>query len=526
MQLGAGHTSGDIVAWVPDAEVMFSGDLIEYHSACYCGDAHLREWPMTLNEIRAFNPKAIAPGRGDALKGIATGRDAIAMTRDFVTTLYGAAETAVARGRNLKETMAAAPRGDGSEVFEIRDLRALPAVQRVPRLRRGVRDRRSRDLDCRAGPANVGRPARRMTMNINTSPDAGQPQNRSVSRRATCPASATASRPRRCPARCRSAATRRSGAPTAFMPSSCPARRSPRRAAATSASWLYRIRPSVRHCGRFAKVDAGLWRTAPCTEHEMPIAPMRWDPTPIPASRLTFLQGVRTMTTAGDAGTPAGMARACLFRHQIDGGRVFLQCRRRNDVRAAAGQSALRHRVRRIDVEPGEIAVIPRGVKFRVELHRRPGARLSLRKLRRRLHAARARADRRQLPRQCARFPHAGGGLRGPRHADANCIVKWGGALCATRLPHSPIDVVAWHGNYAPYKYDLRTLLAGRADRLRSSRSVDLHGADVAVGDAGHRQHRFRDLPRALDGGRKHLPPAVVPHEHHVGVHGADLRRL
>jgi glyoxylase-like metal-dependent hydrolase (beta-lactamase superfamily II) len=107
MQLGAGHTSGDIVAWVPDAEVMFSGDLIEYHSACYCGDAHLREWPATLNEIRAFNPKAIAPGRGDALKGLATGRDAIAMTRDFVTTLYGAAESAVAKSRNLKETMAA-----------------------------------------------------------------------------------------------------------------------------------------------------------------------------------------------------------------------------------------------------------------------------------------------------------------------------------------------------------------------------------------------------------------------------------
>src|ERR1700758_434536 len=77
MQLGAGHTSGDIVAWVPDSEVMFSGDLIEYHSACYCGDAHLREWPMTLNEIRAFNPRAIAPGRGDALKGLDTGREAM-----------------------------------------------------------------------------------------------------------------------------------------------------------------------------------------------------------------------------------------------------------------------------------------------------------------------------------------------------------------------------------------------------------------------------------------------------------------
>jgi glyoxylase-like metal-dependent hydrolase (beta-lactamase superfamily II) len=106
MQLGAGHTSGDIVAWVPDAEVMFSGDLIEYHSACYCGDAMLREWPSTLNEIRDFNPKAIAPGRGDALRGAATS-EAIAMTRDFVSTLYGAAEISVARGRSLKDTMAA-----------------------------------------------------------------------------------------------------------------------------------------------------------------------------------------------------------------------------------------------------------------------------------------------------------------------------------------------------------------------------------------------------------------------------------
>jgi glyoxylase-like metal-dependent hydrolase (beta-lactamase superfamily II) len=107
MQLGAGHTSGDIVAWVPDAEVMFSGDLIEYHSACYCGDAHLRTWPSTLNTIRAFNPKAIAPGRGDALKGTATTREALAMTRDFVSTLYNAAETSVATGRTLKESMAA-----------------------------------------------------------------------------------------------------------------------------------------------------------------------------------------------------------------------------------------------------------------------------------------------------------------------------------------------------------------------------------------------------------------------------------
>ena len=108
MHLGAGHTSGDIVAWVPDAQVMCSGDLIEYHSACYCGDAMLREWPMTLNEIRDFSPKAVAPGRGDALKGTSTVNEAISMTRDFVGSLYGAAELSVAKGRTLKETMAAA----------------------------------------------------------------------------------------------------------------------------------------------------------------------------------------------------------------------------------------------------------------------------------------------------------------------------------------------------------------------------------------------------------------------------------
>jgi glyoxylase-like metal-dependent hydrolase (beta-lactamase superfamily II) len=107
MQLGAGHTSGDIVAWVPDAGVMFTGDLIEYHSACYCGDAHLRAWPHTLNAIRDFNPKAIAPGRGDALDSRQTVLEALAMTRDFVSTLYGLAEMTVAKGRTLKDSFVA-----------------------------------------------------------------------------------------------------------------------------------------------------------------------------------------------------------------------------------------------------------------------------------------------------------------------------------------------------------------------------------------------------------------------------------
>ena len=74
-------------------------------------------------------------------------------------------------------------------------------------------------------------------------------------------------------------------------------------------SWLYRIRPSVAHWGRFRAADAGFWRTAPCNEITLPPAPMRWDPLPMPAGGVTFLQGVHTITTAGDAAAMAGMRR-------------------------------------------------------------------------------------------------------------------------------------------------------------------------------------------------------------------------
>lgn len=68
-KLGRAHTAGDAVIWVPDQEVMFTGDIVECHSACYCGDAHYRDWEDTLANIADFEPKSIAPGRGDALVG-------------------------------------------------------------------------------------------------------------------------------------------------------------------------------------------------------------------------------------------------------------------------------------------------------------------------------------------------------------------------------------------------------------------------------------------------------------------------
>jgi glyoxylase-like metal-dependent hydrolase (beta-lactamase superfamily II) len=106
VHLGRGHTAGDTIAWVPDAGVMFSGDLVEYRSACYCGDAHLADWPRTLDRLAAYAPNALVPGRGDALVGERMVADAVAGTRAFLSALFGTAEVAVARGLTLKETFA------------------------------------------------------------------------------------------------------------------------------------------------------------------------------------------------------------------------------------------------------------------------------------------------------------------------------------------------------------------------------------------------------------------------------------
>jgi len=103
MHLGRGHTAGDIVVHVPDENVMFTGDLVEYHSACYCGDGHFADWPQTLENIRSFDLAAIAPGRGDALIGSEMVNKAIDLTRDFLESTYRPAVQVAARGGSLKE---------------------------------------------------------------------------------------------------------------------------------------------------------------------------------------------------------------------------------------------------------------------------------------------------------------------------------------------------------------------------------------------------------------------------------------
>jgi homogentisate 1,2-dioxygenase len=220
-------------------------------------------------------------------------------------------------------------------------------------------------------------------------------------------------------------------------------------------SWLYRIRPTVANWGRFEKADLGLWRTAPAHEVDVSLGPLRWSPIPFPAEALTFIQGVRTITTAGDAGTHSGMAaHVYLVTHSMadeyfynaDGELLFVP---------QQGWLRLWTEFGIIDIEPGEIAVIPRGVKLRVEpldgpargyLCENYGGAFTLPE--RGPIGANCLANQRDFMTPVAAYED--------RDAPSRLYVKWGGALWSAEIEHSPLDVVAWHGNYAPYKYDLR----------------------------------------------------------------------
>jgi len=103
MFLGRAHTAGDIVAYVPDENVMFTGDIVEYRSACYCGDGHFHDWPSTLERIRDWQVDAIAPGRGDALVGPGKVNDSLDLTVDFLRSTYNPVARVAMRGGSLKE---------------------------------------------------------------------------------------------------------------------------------------------------------------------------------------------------------------------------------------------------------------------------------------------------------------------------------------------------------------------------------------------------------------------------------------
>jgi homogentisate 1,2-dioxygenase len=221
-------------------------------------------------------------------------------------------------------------------------------------------------------------------------------------------------------------------------------------------SWLYRIRPSVRHATRFAEVELPFWETAPADRDlDPPLGQYRWSPTPIPVAKLTFVQGVRTMTTAGDVNTQMGMSAGVYFvtKSMIDD--YFYNADGELLVAPQQGALSFFTEFGRIAIAPGEICVIPRGVKFRVELIDGPargylcenyGAKFTLPN--RGPIGANCLANPRDFKTPVAAFED--------KEAPSRLTVKWCGRFYVCDIGHSPLDVVGWHGNYAPYKYDLR----------------------------------------------------------------------
>ena len=222
-------------------------------------------------------------------------------------------------------------------------------------------------------------------------------------------------------------------------------------------SWLYRMRPSVKHTGRFSKASLPFWKTAPCLDdHDLPIGQLRWGPPPMPNETTDFISGIRTMTTAGDVNTQTGMAASVYLVNASMIDEYFFNADGELLIVPQAGGLRFFTELGRIEVAPGEICVIPRGTKFRAELLDGPargyccenyGAKFTL-------------PDRGPIGANCLANPRD---FKTPvaafeeKETRSTLTVKWCGKFYKTEIGHSPLDVVAWHGNYAPFKYDLRT---------------------------------------------------------------------
>jgi homogentisate 1,2-dioxygenase len=218
-------------------------------------------------------------------------------------------------------------------------------------------------------------------------------------------------------------------------------------------SWLYRLRPAAMH-EPFTPLPANAWITAGHCDAQATPDRVRWRPVPMPGAPTDFLQGLATLAVAGDAGAQRGVSvhvyaanRSMTSRvlYDADGELVFLP--QEGALRIATELGTLQ-------LSPGEVAVVPRGVRFRVEIlgaaargyvGENHGAALRLPELG--PIGANGLANARDFQVPCAAFEDREGGCE--------LVARFAGRCWTTRLDHSPLDVVAWHGNYHPYKYDL-----------------------------------------------------------------------
>jgi homogentisate 1,2-dioxygenase len=218
-------------------------------------------------------------------------------------------------------------------------------------------------------------------------------------------------------------------------------------------SWVYRITPSAAHT-RFSRIDDGLLRSAPFTETEPSPNRLRWDPVPFPDGPTDFVDGLYTIGGNGDTLSQAGIGIHWYRANTSMLDRFFVDADGELLVVPQEGTLLVHTEFGRLRVAPGEIAVIPRGVRFRVELPdglargyicENYGAALTLPE--RGPIGANGLANERDFLAPAAAFED--------RQGSFQVVQKFGGHLWAADYDHSPLDVVAWHGDLAPYKYDL-----------------------------------------------------------------------
>ncbi|MEM9318399.1 MAG: homogentisate 1,2-dioxygenase [Pseudomonadota bacterium] len=221
-------------------------------------------------------------------------------------------------------------------------------------------------------------------------------------------------------------------------------------------TWCYRIRPSVKHSTRYTKIDVPYWKSAPLVDPDVvSLGQYRWNPVEA-AGETNWITGMRTMTTAGDVNTQVGMASHIYLVTQSMIDAYFFSADSELLVVPQAGRLRFHTELGIIDLESKEIAIIPRGLVYRVELLDGPA----------RGFVCENYGQTFELP---ARGPIGANCLANPRDFKAPVAafedrelpsaitVKWGGQFHVTETQQSPLDVVAWHGNYAPVKYDLRS---------------------------------------------------------------------
>ncbi len=219
-------------------------------------------------------------------------------------------------------------------------------------------------------------------------------------------------------------------------------------------TWLYRIRPSAAH-PPFTRLDNGRLRSGPFDEAEAPANRLRWDPPPLPDQPQDFIDGLASLAGSGAVATASGVGVHYYLANRSMQDRVFFNADGELLIVPQQGSLRLATEMGAMRVEPLEIAVIPRGVRFRVELTLGPargyvcenyGAPFRLPELG--PIGSNGLANARDFLTPSAAYED----IEGP----TQLVQKFQGNLWATTLDHSPLDVVAWHGDNAPYKYDLR----------------------------------------------------------------------